>query len=224
MRQRRASRPTGAPEHTQTDRHARNDEQELRQRPQERIRHVHAHHKIQAVRDKGGDKVGYRTGKRSQRHAPASVPEIGDIDRHRTRPAEAEQQQAQETDRVDMRHRRQRYAAGITRGTITEQIGSTAVRGLVDGQAQHDRGQRKRQCDKCGADIAAHQSSPKQAVSSIIAVILILYYPIMDYYNTDSGCCHPNICSVQHSAGFCRFIAGRGAPKCPALHDNLPNG
>ena len=84
-------------EHTQTDRHARNDEQKLRQRPQERIRHVHAHHKIQAVRDKGGDKVGYRTGKRSQRHAPASVPEIGDIDRHRTRPAEAEQQQAQET-------------------------------------------------------------------------------------------------------------------------------
>ena len=174
--------------------------------------------------DKGGNKVGYRTGKRSQRHAPASVPEIGDIDRHRTRPAEAEQQQAQEADRVDMRHRRQRYAAGITRGTVTEQIGSTAVRSLVDGQAQYDRGQRKRQCDKCGADIAAHQSSPKQAVSSIIAVILILYYPIMDYYNTDRGCCHPNICSVQHSAGFCRFIAGRGTPECPALHDNLPNG
>ena len=104
--------------------------------------------------------------------------------------------------------------------TVAEQIGSTAVRSLVDGQAQHDRGQRKRQCDKCGADIAAHQSSPKQAVSSIIAVILILYYPIMDYYNTDRGCCHPNICSVQHSAGFCRFIAGLG----PALHDNLPNG
>ena len=122
-----------------------------------------------------------------------------------------------------MRHRRQRYAAGITRGTVAEQIGSTAVRSLVDGQAQHDRGQRKRQCDKCGADIAAHQSSPKQAVSSIIAVILILYYPIMDYYNTDRGCCHPNICSVQHSAGFCRFIAGWGTPKRPALHDNLPN-
>ena len=133
---------------------------------------------------------------------------------------DVEKQQAQETDRVDMRHRRQRYATGITRGTVAEQIGSTAVRSLVDGQAQHDRGQRKRQCDKCGADIAAHQSSPKQAVSSIIAVILILYYPIMDYYNTDRGCCHPNICSVQHSAGFCRFIAGRG----PALHDNLPNG
>lgn len=33
---------------------------------------------------------------------PSVCSEIGDIDRHRTRPAEAEQQQAQEADRVDM--------------------------------------------------------------------------------------------------------------------------
>ena len=69
---------------------------------------------------------------------------------------EAEQQQAQESDRVDMRQRRQRDAAGIACGAIPQQIRYTAVCRFVDGQAQHDCGQRKRQRNKCRAEVTAH--------------------------------------------------------------------
>ena len=114
-------------------------------------------------------------------------------------------------------HRRQRYAAGITRGTVAEQIGSTAVRSLVDGQAQHDRGQRKRQCDKCGAIsplIKALKASCFLHYCSDSDSILPYKWIII---TTDRGYCHPNICSGTTFGGILSFHCGAG----PALHDNF---
>ena len=115
--------------------------------------------KIQEIRHEGGDEVRERTGERGQRHAPAAVFEVRDIDRNGPRPAEAEQQQTHKAHRVDVGKGRKGDAAGVARGAVPEQVGRRAVRRLVHRKAQHDRRQRKRERDECRAQISAQNSS-----------------------------------------------------------------
>ena len=112
-----------------------------------------------AVGDEGGDEVRERTGERGQRHTPAAVFEVRDIDRNGPRPAEAEQQQTHKAHRVDVGKGRKGDAAGVARGAVPEQVGRRAVRRLVHRKAQHDRRQRKRERDECRAQISAQNSS-----------------------------------------------------------------
>ena len=146
-------------EHAETDRHRADNGQEHPERLHKDAAAVHPDEQIQAVGDEGGDEVRERTGERGQRHAPAAVFEVRDIDRNGPRPAEAEQQQTHKAHRVDMGKGRKGDAAGVARGAVPEQVGRRAVRRLVHRKAQHDRRQRKRERDECRAQISAQNSS-----------------------------------------------------------------
>ena len=143
------------------------------------------------------DEIGCGTCSGGQRHTPASVFEVGNIDRHRPRPAKSKHQQAQKPDRVNMRHRRQRHR-GPNRAPCDRPAGTPHRRAPPRALARHKTTAGSDNANVMNADCKSPLSKALQSKSSTTLLLAaqarrsckpaLRVYPFWPVFNVPQLC------------------------------------
>ena len=98
----------------------------------------------QDPRGEGDEQVGGRTGGCDPEHVPARRPQVREVDRHRSCPAEPREEEKQGAHGIEVAQRIQREPAQRGGGGVAQPVGGQGVAVLVEAERKEKRGYRQR--------------------------------------------------------------------------------